>query len=39
MMAKGEKVPSFDVAQSSQDLRARILSARERIGVQRDSVR
>lgn len=39
LMAKGEKVPAFDVAQSSQDLRARILSARERIDVRRDSAR
>jgi cell wall-associated NlpC family hydrolase len=39
LMAKGEKLPVFDVAQSPQDLRARILSARERIDVRQDSPR
>jgi hypothetical protein len=39
LMTKGEKVPAFDVAQSSQDLRARILFARKRIGVRQDSGR
>src|SRR5215831_643226 len=33
LMVKGEKPTAFDVAQSTQDLRARILSARERINV------
>ncbi len=39
LMAKGEKPPAFDLAQSTQDLRARILSERERINVRQDSTR
>jgi poly-gamma-glutamate synthesis protein (capsule biosynthesis protein) len=39
LMVKGEKPPAFDVAQSTQALRAQILSARERIGVRQNSGR
>lgn len=39
LILKGEKPPLFDVAQSTQDLRARILSARERITVRENSAR
>ena len=39
LMVKGEKPPAFDVAQSTQDLRARILSVRERVGVRQNSAR
>jgi poly-gamma-glutamate capsule biosynthesis protein CapA/YwtB (metallophosphatase superfamily) len=39
LMAKGEKLPAFDVAQLTQELRARILSKRERINVREDSAR
>ena len=39
LMVKGEKPPAFDVAQSTQELRARILSERERINVRQDSTR
>jgi cell wall-associated NlpC family hydrolase len=39
LMAKGEKPPAFDVAQSTQELRARVLSERERINVRHDSAR
>ena len=39
LMAKGEKLPAFDVAQAPQELRARILSARQRIVVQHDASR
>jgi len=39
LMLKGEKLPAFDIAQSTQQLRARILSARERIDVRQDSAR
>ncbi len=39
LMAKGEKPPAFDVAQITQELRARILSERERINVLHDSAR
>src|SRR6266513_160431 len=39
LMAKGEKLPAFDVAQSTQELQARILSERERINVRQDSTR
>ena len=39
LMVKGEKLPAFDVAQSTQELRARILSERERINVRQDSTR
>ena len=37
LMLKGEKPAAFDVAQSTQDLRARILSERERIHVRHGS--
>lgn len=39
LMLKGEKPPAFDVAHSTQDLRARILSERERISVWHDAAR
>jgi poly-gamma-glutamate capsule biosynthesis protein CapA/YwtB (metallophosphatase superfamily) len=39
LMVKGQKPPSFDVAQIPQDLRARILSQRERINVPNESMR
>jgi hypothetical protein len=39
LMVKGETPPAFDVAQSTQGLRARILSDRERINVRKDSAR
>jgi poly-gamma-glutamate capsule biosynthesis protein CapA/YwtB (metallophosphatase superfamily) len=39
LMMKGEKPPAFDVAQVMQELRARILSERERINVRQDSTR
>jgi poly-gamma-glutamate synthesis protein (capsule biosynthesis protein) len=39
MMVKGEKPPAFDVAQLTDELRARILSERERINVRQDSAR
>ena len=39
LMVKGEKPPAFDVAQLTQELRARILSERERINVRQDSTR
>ena len=39
LMVKGEKPPAFDVAQLTQELRARILSERERINVRQDSAR
>ena len=39
LMVKGEKPPAFDVAQITQELRARILSERERINVLQDSAR
>jgi hypothetical protein len=39
LIVKGEKPPVFDVAQITQDLRARILSGRERINVLHDSAR
>jgi poly-gamma-glutamate synthesis protein (capsule biosynthesis protein) len=39
LMAKGEKQPAFDVAQLTQELRARILSGRERINVLHGSAR
>src|SRR5881394_1289195 len=39
LMVKGEEPPVFDVAQLTQDLRARILSERERINVQQDRTR
>jgi cell wall-associated NlpC family hydrolase len=37
LMIKGEKLPAFDVAQITQELRARILSGRERINVLHDT--
>ena len=39
LMVKGERPPAFDLAQVTQDLRARILSERERINVRQDSTR
>jgi poly-gamma-glutamate capsule biosynthesis protein CapA/YwtB (metallophosphatase superfamily) len=39
LMAKGQKPPAFDVTQITQELRARILSERERINVRQDSSR
>src|SRR5205809_4497240 len=39
LIMKGEKLPAFDVAQLTQELRARILSERERINVRQDSTR
>src|SRR5438034_355706 len=39
LIAKGEKLPAFDVAQAPQELRARILSERQRIVVQHDASR
>src|SRR5262245_48854572 len=39
LMMKGEKPPAFDVAHSTQDLRARILSEREHINVRHDAAR
>jgi Bacterial capsule synthesis protein PGA_cap len=39
LMMKGEKPPTFDVAQITQELRARILSERKRINVRYDSAR
>src|SRR4051812_17170533 len=39
LMVKGEKLPVFDIAQITQELRARILSERERINVRHDSGR
>jgi hypothetical protein len=39
LMARGEKLPAFDLSQASQELRARILSGRQRIVVRHDSPR
>jgi hypothetical protein len=39
LMVKGQKPAAFDVAQITQELRAQILSERERIKVQQDSAR
>jgi poly-gamma-glutamate capsule biosynthesis protein CapA/YwtB (metallophosphatase superfamily) len=39
LMARGEKLPAFDLAHAPQDLRARILSERKRIAVRYDSAR
>jgi poly-gamma-glutamate capsule biosynthesis protein CapA/YwtB (metallophosphatase superfamily) len=39
LIVKGEKPPAFDVAQLTQELPARILSARERINVRQGSAR
>jgi hypothetical protein len=39
LMAKGEKLPGFDVAQAPQELRARILSESKRISVRHAAAR
>jgi hypothetical protein len=39
LMIKGEKLPAFDLAQAPQELRARILSERQRIVVRHDAAR
>ena len=39
LMLKGEKVPAFNIAQTPQKLRARILSERQRISVSHDVTR
>jgi poly-gamma-glutamate capsule biosynthesis protein CapA/YwtB (metallophosphatase superfamily) len=39
LLAKGEKLPAFDVAQAPQELRARILSERKCINVRHDTAR
>jgi poly-gamma-glutamate capsule biosynthesis protein CapA/YwtB (metallophosphatase superfamily) len=39
LMVKGEKPPAFDVAEITQELRTRILSARERINVRHAGAR
>jgi cell wall-associated NlpC family hydrolase len=39
LMVKGEKLSAFDVAQLTQELRARILSERESINVRQDETR
>jgi poly-gamma-glutamate capsule biosynthesis protein CapA/YwtB (metallophosphatase superfamily) len=39
LLVKGQKPPAFDVAQLTQGLRARILSARDRINVRKDIAR
>ncbi len=39
LILKGEKPPAFDIAQSTQELRARILCDRERINVRKDRAR
>jgi Putative enzyme of poly-gamma-glutamate biosynthesis (capsule formation) len=39
LMMKGEKPPAFDVAHPTQELRARILSERQRINVRHDAAR
>src|SRR5215472_3716376 len=39
MMVKGEKLPVFDITQAPHELRARILSERQRIAVSHDSAR
>src|SRR6185503_1542815 len=39
LMLKGEKPPSFNIAQAPQELRARMLSERQRISVSQDSAR
>jgi hypothetical protein len=38
LMVKGEKLPAFDLAQAPQELRARILSERQRVLVRHDTV-
>jgi hypothetical protein len=39
LMARGEKLPAFDLAQAPQEVRARILSERQRIVVRHDTAR
>ena len=39
LMLKGEKPPSFNIAQAPQEIRARMLSERQRISVSQDSAR
>jgi hypothetical protein len=39
LMVKGKKLPVFDVAQTPQELRARILSERQRVLVRHDTAR
>ncbi|HYY35016.1 MAG TPA: hypothetical protein VE867_01465, partial [Candidatus Binatia bacterium] len=39
LIAKGEELPTFDLARAPQDLRARILAERERIVVRHDAAR
>ena len=39
LMARGEKLPAFDLSQAPQELRARILSEHQRIVVQYDATR
>jgi len=39
LMVKGEKLPVFDLAQAPRELRARILSERQRVLVRHDTVR
>jgi poly-gamma-glutamate capsule biosynthesis protein CapA/YwtB (metallophosphatase superfamily) len=39
LMARGEKPPAFDLAQAPQDLRALILSDRQRVVVRNDALR
>jgi hypothetical protein len=39
LMARGEKLPAFDLSQAPQELRARILSERQRIVVRHDATR
>jgi hypothetical protein len=39
LMARGEKLPAFDPVQTPQEVRARILSERQRIVVRHDTVR
>ena len=39
LMVKGEKLPTFDIAQAPQELRARILSESQRIVVRHDAAR
>ena len=39
LLLKGEKPPAFDITQASHELRARILSERQRIAVSHDSAR
>jgi len=39
LMARGEKLPAFDPTQTPQEVRARILSERQRIAVRQDTAR